>query len=136
MIAWLTGKIAGPVFGVGCLLLVGALAAQWLVWSTRVADLNAALGIARMDLMSAQTNLGTCHANITTLDVSLKTQSADIQALADATVAAGKDAAARMARLEAQGKAVRVTADQILALPQPMPEMSCAEAERLLRGLP
>ncbi len=136
MIAWLTGKIAGPVLGAVALGLAGALLAQWLVWSTRVSDLNAALDLARADLKTANQNIGTCHANITTLDVSLKMQGDDIKALSDASTKASEDAAKRMAAIETQGKAANATAKQILALPRPVPQMACAEAERLLRGMP
>jgi len=134
MIPWLTGKVAGPVLGAVALGLAGALLAQWLIWSTRVADLNAAIGVARSDLAAANTNAGICHANIATLDVSVKMQGADIRALADATTKASADAAKRMAAIAAQGKAAAATAKQILDLPRPSPELSCIEAERLLRG--
>jgi len=134
MIPWLTGKVAGPVLGAVALGLAGALLAQWLIWSTHAAGLERQRDNLQALLATANQNQGICHANIATLDVSVKMQGADIRALADATTKASADAAKRMAAIAAQGKAAAATAKQILDLPRPSPELSCIEAERLLRG--
>ena len=90
-------------------------------------DLQSRLG-------AEQRNVGTCHANVATLDDSLKMQGADIRKLSDDTVAAAKRADDRAKAGAAVTAAVRATVDAIAKRAPPAPAEACSASVDLLRG--
>lgn len=134
ILGWLTSKFTGPLFG-GLLLLVSVFAlmdgAGNRATIRQLRTDRAELG-KMLDGMAV--DLGVCRANFKNLEGKLDDQNRQIQGLADATALARIRADAAMARIEAQSKGARDTAQAILTLPKPAPADACVQAARLLRG--
>ena len=136
MIAALTWKIGALILG-GLLLTVGVAGLVDNIKNrATISELRASNKALGDQLNTANSNIGICHASVSNLDASVKAQNSDIRGFFEASKASSDRAAAAAQAAAAASKAARVTADQILALPRPSPELACVEAERLLRGLP
>lgn len=81
-------------------------------------------------------NFGTCQANSTMLGWKLDTVGAQITKLGDDTRAADARGLAAAQAAAKNAKDAKASADRVLAIPLPPPDLACMEAARLLRGGP
>lgn len=146
MTAWLTGKIAGPVFAGTSALLLIALITTGAVAHFRIADRDATIRSRDGDIAHLRESidepltgwaarLGQCQANFRTVSAGFDQMAASIKRLGQETVAAAAAAKRAADAAAAESRDARMRADQILALPAPAAAEACTSAARLLKGV-
>jgi outer membrane murein-binding lipoprotein Lpp len=134
MIAWITGKIAGPVFGGIAALLAVALIVMWARISDRdktISDLHTAIDAPDTGWAA---RLGQCQGNVRTLSAGLDRMAMDMKALGAATAAATAAATRAATAAAAQSRSAQQEAARILALPRPEAQRACLAAGAVLKG--
>lgn len=130
IIAFLTSKIAGPVFGglffvtaIGFAVTVGVYHFELKAETSRADKLDASINAPGTGYIARNTQ---CETNVSTLGVGLDRARADVQRLANDTLAADKRNAASMASALQQVAAVKASSAKLLALPATAPIGSIA----------
>ena len=138
ILKFLVGPIAGPLFGGVALFLLAAVGTEYAVLSWKIASLEADKAKLQDSIGNAKTGylatIAQCEVNAGTYSKSLDRLAGEVKTLANDTAARDKANAARMSALNGATQAVRLRADQILALPKPAPANACAAATAVLRG--
>lgn len=125
MIGWLTGKIAGPVFGIALLATCIAFAVTVGVYHFELANET-----ARADKLDSEINAPStgwvarntqCLTNYGNVSASLKRTSDDIEQLAKDTANGNAKTAAAMAGAVAQIRNVKGSTDKLVASPPSAP---------------
>lgn len=139
IIAWLTGRIAGPVMAGLAVVLALALAGLWLTYSSRISDREKTISELRLSIEAPGTGwaarLGQCQGNVATLSAGFDRMAADIKRLGEETAASTAAAAKAAQAAAAESRNARQRADRVLALPRPEPQQACTAATAILRGM-
>ena len=129
-IGWKIGTfiMAGIAAFIGVVALIDNISNR-----ATIRELRGSITSAEKARDAANTNLGTCHANVGNLGGKLDTVGAQITKLGDDTRAADARGLAAAQAAAKNAKDAKASADRVLAMPLPPPDLACMEAARLLR---
>lgn len=140
IITWLTGKVAGPVFGIALLAMSIAFAITIGVYhfelsseTARADKLDLAINAQGTGWVARNTQ---CLTNFGNVSAALKRTSDDIERLAKDTAAANASNALLMATAVRQVRGVRASTDKLLSTPATAPPgtlAACTSAARILK---
>lgn len=137
MIAWLTGKLAGPVLGAASVVLLFGLITLWAVDAWKISSLTSDRDSLRAELKVATDNLSTCHASIGTLEGAVSGMRGDIDKLAKDTKNQNDSLAKAMSAQVPLLRGIRASATKLLSMPPTAPVGSlqaCAAGAAVYRG--
>lgn len=140
ILSWLTGKVAGPVFGIALIATSIAFAVTVGVYHFELASET-----ARADKLEAAINAPStgwvarnaqCETNVATLSVALDRVRGEVAELAKATAEGDAKTAVAIAGAASQIGRVRVSTEKLLATPPSAPIGSidaCRSGARILK---
>lgn len=138
ILAWLTGKIAGPVFAGAWVFTLFTGGAYIAYERLQVSHLTAERDTFRAEIYTPNTGYAArtvaCEVNVGTLRMSVSTLNDMINKLADDTKAHDAMLLANMSSLLSKQQSIKASTDRVLALQAPAdPAAVCPQAANILK---
>jgi septal ring factor EnvC (AmiA/AmiB activator) len=132
----ITSKIAAYIGGAVSLALIVAMVFMTISHKSAVRQLDKTIASLRADLKQANTDLGTCRANTTTLNNAIDEQNSAIADLYSSQQSAkAKAAQAQLTAKARAGQTQRAVTAIDRAAPPASPDKYCEAADALMKGI-